>query len=146
MQPSTEWHLVNWIDHVVTEYHRPLAGEIARLEHLAARIEPGPLDAALAVASELYRELLLHVRKEENVLFPWMRAGRGATAGGPVQVMTLEHQETREVMAQVRAAAEKATSPAGRAWAEAYLVFDDRLREHMRIEEKELFPRALAGH
>jgi regulator of cell morphogenesis and NO signaling len=152
MHPGTEWQLMNWIDHVVAEYHQPLPEEIAGLEDLAARLETDPGGPALApilvAADELYRELLLHVGKEEQVLFPWLRSGRGVTAGGPIQVMTLEHQEARQMMDELRDAARTAltgASAAARAWADAYLAFDVRLREHMRIEEEELFPRALAG-
>ncbi len=152
MQVVSERALNDWIDHVVSEYHQPLPAELEALRELAdaARdIDPSPeLRMAMAILQELGRELLLHVRKEENVLFPWIRSGRGSTAGAPIHVMTVEHHEALVLMARISAAAQAALgSPqaAVRDWGTAYLAFDARLREHMRIEDAEIFPRALSG-
>jgi regulator of cell morphogenesis and NO signaling len=137
--------LVEWVDHVIAEYHRPLPGELAHLDELTAAAG----DAARPqVWAALRDDLLQHIAKEERVLFPSIRSGRGASAGAPIQVMTQEHHESQAQMVQLAAAAqalrERGAAP-GREWAEAYLAFDARLREHMRLEEEELFPRALMG-
>jgi regulator of cell morphogenesis and NO signaling len=152
MTAVAERPLADLIDHVLGEYHRKLPSEVTELAALADAVlaegEGQGFALALGACRELGEELLLHARKEEKVLFPWLRAGRGATAGGPVQVMTVEHHDALRVMAEVRSAALVARdAPAAclRAWATAYLAFDRRLREHMRLEDQEIFPRALAG-
>jgi regulator of cell morphogenesis and NO signaling len=141
-QPRT---LAEWVDHVIAEFHRPLPRELAVLDELtAATGDP----ARAALWQGLRDDLLLHVSKEERVLFPWIRSGRGASAGAPIQVMTQEHHDSQLVMARLATDAHtrlEGDDEAARRWAEAYLAFDARLREHMRLEEQELFPRALVG-
>jgi regulator of cell morphogenesis and NO signaling len=138
--------LVEWVDHVVAEYHQPLPGELARLDELAAAAGDG---GRARLWTALRDDLQQHIAKEERVLFPWIRSGRGASAGAPIQVMTQEHHDSQVLMAKLladaRALRDRGADDAARRWAEAYLVFDARLREHMRIEEEELFPRALVG-
>lgn len=144
--PAPNRSLVEWVDHVVAEYHQPLPGELAHLDELAAAAG----DAARArLWATLRDDLQQHVAKEERVLFPWIRSGRGASAGAPIQVMTQEHHESQVIMAKLladaRALRDRGGDGPGRRWAEAYVAFDARLREHMRLEEEELFPRALVG-
>lgn len=137
--------LADWVDAVLIEYHRPLPGELALLDELVAAIA-GASPARVRIWEELRDDLVAHVAKEERVLFPWIRSGRGASAGAPIQVMLYEHRESLAVMSSLAADARNQLAggdEASRRWAAAYLAFDARLREHMRVEEQELFQRAL---
>jgi iron-sulfur cluster repair protein YtfE (RIC family) len=51
-----------------------------------------------AIAVELEERLV----KDERVLFPWIRAGRGATALAPIRAMGREHEETLARLARLR--------------------------------------------
>lgn len=139
-----------WITYLVSEYHRPLAGEVEALTVLSEWIvslgQDAGLEAALADCREVGREAMQHAEKEELLLFPRLRRKQAWLTTGRLQVMTIEHHDIYELMDRIAPAAMWASSSpaiAVRTWGEAYLHFDRRLREHMRIEDEELFPRAL---
>lgn len=45
----------------------------------------------------LHQELSSHMMKEEQILFPMIKQGMGAQAGGPISVMESEHDEAGEL-------------------------------------------------
>mgnify|MGYP002146120889 CR=1 FL=1 len=87
--------------------------------------------------------------KEEKVLFPWIRAGRGASARAPIKVMQHEHQQTRELLARLRtlserSLAEEAAAPSTQTISVRLAAIESALLEHMDVEES-LFRRVLAS-
>lgn len=140
--------------HLVRRYHEPLRQELPRLLAMAHRVEAVHGDKAACprgLADLLQRagdELLLHMQKEEQVLFPLIRAGRGNLATAPVGVMELEHLDHVRTLEQVRALTTDHVPPpeACGTWRALYLGLAELERElvqHMHLENNVLFPRAL---
>ena len=56
----------------------------------------------VATYQALKAELEQHMAKVEQILFPMIRQGRGAIAGGPIQVMEAEHESAGAALARLR--------------------------------------------
>ena len=142
------------IDHLVTRYHDSHREELPRLCEMAARVEKVHGSKAAcpkglaAVLGQLSEELLLHMRKEEQVLFPLIVRGGGAAAAAPIQVMEQEHEDAGGQLEQIRALTDDHTPPeeACGTWRALYLglaEFERDLMRHVHLENYVLFPRAL---
>jgi len=147
-------------DHIVNRYHEPLREELPRLLAMARKVERVHADKAscprgLAAHLEtVHAEVSSHLDKEEQVLFPMIRAGQPAPV--PVQVMTQEHDEhaanlrrTRELTHDFVPPAEACTT--WRALLMGLETLERELMEHIHLENHVLFPRSLsaasaAGH
>jgi regulator of cell morphogenesis and NO signaling len=141
------------IDHIVDTYHRPLPGALA----CAAAAVRAALDAQTArdranlarTAATLERitELLLeHQRQEEELVFPWLRSRDRATAGLPVSLLEREHHEIERQIAELGALAASIDHDAERRpFATALGALAQALHEHIELENRVLFPRALAA-
>lgn len=144
------------LDHIVSEYHVPLHRDLMELIGLASRVllahgsnDFDRLDALRGTIVELAGELDAHMRKEEEVLFPWIRQGNGRTAGNPIRVMNREHEDAAAMLARIRRLTDDFdppgyACPATRALWEALERLDADLKEHIHLENNILFPRALA--
>ena len=93
-------------------------------------------------------DLLPHMQKEELVLFPLIRGGRGMLAGGPITVMHVEHEEVGALLRQIRALTDDFTAPDGacgtwRALWQGLADLEADLHEHIHLENNILFPKAL---
>ena len=84
--------------------------------------------------------------KEEAVLFPWIRGGRGALAGAPIRAMMLEHSDVTARLERIRkllpckgAGCDEGCG----ALRDCVQRFEARLLRHMALENEVLFPRAL---
>ena len=142
------------IQHVLERYHARLRDELPRLLALARKVEsvhaarpecPHGLSALLERVSE---ELEAHMQKEEQVLFPLLRAGRGRIAGMPIQAMEREHEDHGRNLARLRALANDYRAPADGcgSWHALYLglaELERELMQHIHLENNVLFPRAL---
>ena len=64
--------------------------------------DPERLDELLTVYFGLEAELDQHMAKEERILFPIIRQGQGAMAGGPVSVMRREHDSAATALRRLR--------------------------------------------
>jgi regulator of cell morphogenesis and NO signaling len=89
-----------------------------------------------------------HMQKEEQILFPMIRAGRGRMALMPVQVMEQEHRDHGENLALMRKLASDFVAPeeACNTWRALYLglaELESELMAHISLENHVLFPRAL---
>jgi regulator of cell morphogenesis and NO signaling len=79
-----------------------------------------------------------------------IEAGRGESAGAPVQVLEQEHQDHGTNLAKVRELAHDYAPPAEACttWRALYgglASFERDLMAHVHLENHVLFPRALAG-
>ncbi|MCB9546713.1 MAG: DUF542 domain-containing protein [Myxococcales bacterium] len=151
--------LPDLIDHLLAAFHAPHREAFETLARMGARVveahgghptHGAGYREAFACFRLLAEELEAHMQKEERVLFPWIRAGRGPTAGEPVRVMLSEHDQTAALLARLRAAAFDYAPPVGAcATARGFLAglagLERALHEHMHLENNVLFPRALAG-
>lgn len=140
------------IDHIIQTYHQPLLLEMRRLDQLVHELGPGLPSLRCAALCESFRELReeleQHLQKEERILFPWFRSGKGASAGAPVRVMQHEHQTSRDHLSGLRALAatcqpEERVDRAFAALSDGLAQMQTSLTEHMRLEEEVLFPRGL---
>ena len=144
------------IDHVLERFHAPHREELPRLVAMAAKVEDVHADKetcprGLAThLSRMLEELELHMQKEEQVLFPLLRSGRGEMAAMPIQVMEEEHHDHARNLERLRELTGGYSPPdeACGTWRALYLGLSELERElmqHMHTENNILFPRALAG-
>jgi regulator of cell morphogenesis and NO signaling len=145
------------IDHILTDYHRPLYEELPRLEAMVQKVarvhgdkEPVRLPELLSVFTSLKAELEDHFTKEEAVLFPMINRGEGGGAQGPVAVMLREHDDAGDALRRIRELTDDYTPPEGacntwRALWYGLAALETSLHEHIHLENNILFPRALAG-
>lgn len=109
------------------------------LDGFEAAIEIYDVDAIRDVLRFFDERLVLHRRKEEEVLFP-MLAPRLGEGHGPVACMLQEHADEKEKIEEMRAALAVADTPAGRqriVWAGRYII--GLLRNHIAKEDHILF-------
>jgi regulator of cell morphogenesis and NO signaling len=149
------------VAYVITTYHDALRQEMPRLEGMAARVarvhgerEPQVLARIEAIVAELSADLNEHMRKEELVLFPTIRAlERGSATGIPlataIQVMEADHDRAGELLAELRSLTNGYVAPAwacatARALYQGLSEFESEMHVHVHLENNVLFPRALA--
>jgi len=140
------------IDHILTRYHEKHRADLAALVPLAERVEQVHADdpevpAGLARAlRHLARDMEDHMVKEENILFPAMRAGGGPGIEHPIAVMRADHDDHAQTIALIRTLTKELTPPdhACGSWRALYdgtaTVLDD-LAAHIALEDDVLFPR-----
>lgn len=143
------------IDHILENFHEKHRHDLPELIRLASRVEhvhaehPACPRGLAAVLKETLSELEMHMRKEEEILFPMIRRGMGRMAGGPISVMGSEHDEHGERLRRLEALAHGLELPPGacNTWRATYAgvrALIDDVMEHIHLENNVLFPRALA--
>jgi regulator of cell morphogenesis and NO signaling len=140
------------IEHILERYHATHRAELPELIRLAARVEarhadkalvPQGIHAALVEAAEALEE---HMQKEEQILFPLMRAGGHPMITHPIGRMRHEHDEHGERLANLQALAHDFALPeeACSTWRALYAgvrkLIDD-VHEHVHLENNVLFAR-----
>lgn len=145
------------IDFILTRYHDPLRADLPVLIGAAHKVERVHADKAscprgLAAQLELLEEELhQHLAKEEQMLFPAIRAGsRGAPIHMPIRVMMQEHDDHGESLRRLREVAGDFSPPAEACatWRALYAgleTLEAELMEHIHLENNLLFPRALGA-
>lgn len=159
-KPEHRWDsepLDKLIEHILETYHRPLDEELPRLESMAARVlevhrdkDPRRLTELVVVYGGLKAELLDHMAKEEEILFPMILRGQGAMAGGPISVMEHEHESAGTALRRLRELTNNYAVPpeacnTWRALWHGLEALETSLHQHIHLENNILFPRALAG-
>jgi len=155
---STNWSeapLTDLIEHIVSTYHVALKEELPRLEAMAQRVnhvhgdkDPERLQAIETVFVALKTELLEHMMKEEQILFPMIANGQGANASGPVSVMEHEHDSAGDALRKLRELTNDFTPPeiacnTWRALWHGLAALEQDTHQHIHLENNILFPRAL---
>jgi len=108
----------------------------------------------------LAAELMLHLRKEEEILFPMIRSmsdpsaeapmmGCGGSVAGPISVMEAEHEDAGEVLRRIREVATDFVPPedACNSWRALYAGLEGLeadTHRHIHKENCAVHPRALA--
>ena len=143
------------IDHILAAYHRPQLEELRRLDAMLRKVvsvhgdkDPERLNELLGVFLALEGDLFYHFAKEEQVLFPLIRRGQGATADGPMSVMHDEHDSAGAALRRIRELTNNYEVPAEACttWLALWHgleAFEESLHQHIHIENNILFPRAL---
>jgi regulator of cell morphogenesis and NO signaling len=143
------------IEHILTEYHRPLDEEFPRLEKMAQKVlqvhgdkDPEVLSELLSVYQGLKSELQEHFLKEEQILFPMILRGKGEFVAGPISVMLMEHESAGLALKKIRELTcnyrvpEKACTTWKALWV-GLKALEESLHEHIHLENNILFPRVL---
>jgi regulator of cell morphogenesis and NO signaling len=150
-------------DHLVETHHTFLRERLPRLVELAVKVARvhGPNRPALIqlaeVVSRFSREMVAHLDKEEQVLFPFIRQLERNPAAltmppqfvaQPIQVMLMDHDAAAGDLAEMRALSGGYQIPADacgsyRALFEGLAAVDADTETHMAKENDHLFPRAI---
>jgi len=155
--------LADLIDHILGTHHAYLRNELPRLSAMVLKVaevhgERHPeLARVQSIFATLRQELVSHMMKEEQILFPGIKMLEGTAddiavpfcgVQGPVRVMILEHENAGDALGQLRALTGDYTAPDD--GCNTYRAMLDGLREleadlHMHIHKENniLFPRAL---
>jgi regulator of cell morphogenesis and NO signaling len=168
---SHDWQkqsLADLIAHIVATHHVFVREESPRIEALAAKVagvhgknHPEVLDAQKTFTA-LAAELSVHLMKEEEILFPYLRrmeesviAGEDAppamfgTVLNPVRMMMQEHDAAGDALRSLRTITADYAAPADacisyRTLYQALEGFEADLHQHIHLENNILFPRAVA--
>ena len=154
--------LTEVVAYLLDRHHTYTKTSLARLPPLAEKVarvhgeRHGHLAEVRDLVNALRDDLLLHLTKEEHVLFPFIATlaeGRTTTfpcgsIAGPIEVMKADHRTTDDILFAIREQANGFVVPddacgSFRALYDGLRDLEDDLREHMVIEESILFPRAL---
>lgn len=144
------------VEFIVGYYHARLRTELPELLTMAERVETRHAEKAscprglAAHIAHVHQAVLEHLEKEEQILFPMLRSGRGSLAAGPIQVMELEHDDHAASLRRTRALTTDLVPPeeACNTWRALYLrlaEFEAELMEHIHLENHVLFQRALCA-
>lgn len=143
------------IDFIVNRYHAALRQELPALIHAAKKVErvhaakptvPHGLAAHLETFAE---EILQHLAKEENMLFPALRSGsHGQQVHMPIRMMMHEHNDHAAILTRTRELTTNFVPPVEacatwRAMYAALATLEEDLMEHIHLENNVLFPRGL---
>lgn len=156
------------IQHIVRVHHNNVRRELPRLADLAHKVarkhggKAPKLTEIAAMVNGLHADLFDHIRKEEQVLFPYIAQVEEApllafrptqacftTLGQPIFMMVQEHEAASSILATLRELTSNFEAPA---WACASFValyaglraFDADMKQHVYLENDILFPRAIA--
>lgn len=152
------------IDHIEATHHVFTRSELARAEGLAAKVrrahgEAHPeVLAALETFEALRDELLPHLLREEQVLFPYVRGLATGSRGRapfpsvqmPIRMMDAQHEVAGDLLKRLRAQTHGYVAPAHacgtwRALWESLATLELDLHQHIHLESNVLFPRAVAA-
>lgn len=155
------------IRHIVERHHAFTRDELERIEKLAARVAEKhgarhpELVTVKALADSLKQDLLPHMLKEEQVLFPFIEKLEAAAAShdalqppffgtvcNPVRMMMTEHETAGEILRELRQVTNDYSTPddaclSYRSLYRALEEFEADLHEHIHLENNLLFPRAI---
>lgn len=144
------------LEHVQQRYHRDQRLELPRLLAMAHRVERIHAESKAAPhglhthLESLLQSLNAHMKKEEQMLFPMLRAGLGTRAYMPVQILRNENREHSDALTHTRELCTDFCAPdeACDTWKALYAGLDEfekALMDHITIENHVLFRRALFG-
>ncbi len=146
--------LTELVGHILMRFHVPLSPELPRLVSMARRVEAVHGEKATcpagltAVLERLSDDLELHMRSEEQDVFPAILAGRGSQIAALLSQTEGEHERAGADLARLRELTQDHTAPpeACGTWSALYLGLADLerdLMDHIHLENNILFPRAL---
>ena len=153
--------------HIREVHHRYVREAIARVPALAAKVKAkhGKNHPEVAHIEQLFlvlgQEMIMHMQKEEQILFPYIEAlersvkGFGTveppffqTVKNPIHAMMQEHDSAGDLVKQIRQASSGFKHPADacpsyQALYRDLLEFEADLHQHVHLENNILFPRAV---
>ncbi len=162
---STDWtaaQLTDLITHIVETHHRYMRDELPRLAQIIAKVKqahsakhPELVDVE-NIYSAMRGELESHMAKEENVLFPAIRAMELAenaisfpfgSVDNPIRMMEHEHEDAGNALRSMRQLTNEYTPPQDacptfHVMLQSMSQLERDLHMHIHKENNILFPRA----
>jgi regulator of cell morphogenesis and NO signaling len=169
-QDDATWQrapLFGLVAHIIQKHHYFVRRELRRIEPLLARViaSHGQKHPELLEVQRHFRalgdELVQHMLKEEQILFPYltqleecesrrqpMAPPRFGTAENPIRMMLHEHESAGSALRTIRARTGDYRLPPGACAGYETLFrslqdFEQDLHRHIHLENNILFPRAL---
>ena len=140
------------VDHILQRYHNVHRAQFEELVPLAQKVAEVHADSFPAEVPELLaymqNELLMHMMKEERMLFPMINQGVGRGAAMPISVMMHEHEEHDRAIARLKELTDNFQAPEGAcgSWTRLYALAKEMvedLNDHIHLENDILFARVL---
>lgn len=139
------------IDHILARYHEVHRAQFPELIRMARRVETvhkANPNVPAGLADQLQameQDMLQHMTKEEEVLFPMLRTGGHPFVSQPIGMMRNEHISHGEALDRVNALTNDATPPMGacNTWRALYTgiaQLNEDLMTHIHLENNVLFP------
>lgn len=139
------------IDHILYRYHNVHRRQLPELIRMARRVEAVHKDhPAVPVGladflEDMEQELISHMLKEEEILFPMLKRNMSPMVTGPISVMRSEHTDHGANLDQLAVLTTDHTPPAGacNTWRALYAgtaQLTDDLIAHIHLENNVLFP------
>jgi regulator of cell morphogenesis and NO signaling len=155
------------IQHIVRVHHHNVRQELPRLTEMAAKVVAKKGDRApelrrvTELLEKLHADMLAHIQKEEQVLFPFIaQMDRDSiityppahacfrSVSFPISMMEQEHEAANHIMAELREITQGFEPPE---WAcvthialfAGICEFESDLRQHVHLENDVLFQRAI---
>lgn len=163
-----EWELGFLSDYIVNTHHQFVRGKLPEIGFYSTKVARvhGSRNPELIEMYHLFErlsaELLDHLAKEEEILFPYIKeltelkkAGEKQytkphfeTAANPVAMMKEEHETAGEIMEQMENLSNGFTPPEEacttyRVYFKNLKAFQEDLHKHVHLENNILFPKAL---
>jgi len=164
--PWPAWSIAQIVAGIVARYHRPLDEELARLSQMMHKVLAvhGERHPELAEVSGIFgtlrNELRLHMRKEEEMLFPYLIRIEAAaldpgtlvdpptgSLAGPIAALEHDHAVVGRSLAELRECTGGYRPPADacntfRGLYHGFEELERSVHEHVHVENNILFPRA----
>lgn len=155
------------IDHIVKVHHRYVEANLSLLLQYAQKVAKvhGENNTELIRINQLFRkvagELASHMKKEELILFPFIkkmvkadREGKEmhfphfTTVANPIHMMEEEHEEAGNILKEIARLSNNYTPPEHacntfRALYDKLQEFEEDLHQHIHLENNILHPKAL---
>lgn len=157
------------VKHIVETHHQYLRLELPALDKRLEKVhevhdarDPERLSRMVVVFRSLREEIELHLRKEEEILFPYIERYARATSedspvpaapfgsiANPIAMMEQEHGDAGDALSELRALTNDYQLPpyacsTVRALYEGLEALEADLHVHIHLENNILFPRAIA--
>ncbi|HKV29107.1 MAG TPA: iron-sulfur cluster repair di-iron protein [Candidatus Acidoferrales bacterium] len=153
--------------HICEKHHRYVREAIPRTRALSNKVvaKHGANHTELPDIGKLFaevgREMIMHMQKEEQILFPYIDTLQQAanahgsveppffqTVKNPIHAMMQEHDAAGDLVRQIRVLSSEYTPPGDactsfKALYEALREFEADLHQHVHLENNVLFPRAV---
>ncbi len=163
------WELDFLIDYIVTEHHAYVISGLPLLSEYSnkvAKVHGGHypyLHTINKLFHEVSNELISHLKKEEEILFPYVKklveiernleneklTPPFGTVNNPVQMMEEEHEHAGDVFKEISRLTNNYEFPEGacntfRALYDMLAAFEEDLHKHIHLENNILHPKAVA--
>jgi len=153
--------------HIRERHHRYVREAVARVQPLLDKVvakhgkNHSELTGIQALFAEVAREMIMHMQKEEQILFPYIAALEKATNShgsveppffrtvrNPIHAMMKEHDAAGELVTQIRKVSSEYIAPADacttyKALYQDLREFEADLHRHVHLENNILFPRSV---